>query len=175
MLSLRSGLPCYASLLRSVNASFFAKIIEIKPVVNIFLLDENREIHQVKIQANTVSENYGQALRRFRKMRELRLVDFSRLSNLDIGYLSRIETGDRPVPGPRTRTILQSALRLSNSEIDVLEAAVSRNLRNSTAEAISMGSGDGAVIILPGRDILRLLKALDLKPIVLTSKGEPEM
>jgi len=38
-----------------------------------------------------------------------------------------------------------------------------------------MGSGDGAVIILPGKDILRLLKALDLKPTVLTSRGEPEM
>ena len=171
----RPDLACYVLLLHRVNASFFVISINIKLVASTFSLDENREIHRAKLKAKQVSENYGAILRRFRKMRELRLVDFSRLSNLDVGYLSRIETGDRSVPGPRTRTILQSALRLSNAEIDVLEAAVYRNLQTSATDAISMRSGDGAVIILPGKDILRLLMALDLKPTVLISKGEPEM
>lgn len=118
---------------------------------------------------------YGQLLRAFRTARKLRLVDVARLSNLDVSYVGKIETEDRPVPSVEVCAAIHSALQLSPAEEVELKNAAAQSRRLKKAKLISMNSGQGAIIILPGKDILKLLKALKLKPTVLMPEEESKM
>ena len=116
-------------------------------------------------------EQYGSILRRLRKDRELRLLDLARLVELDVSYLSRIETGDRPVPARRIRDAILSALQPSHAEVEALQAAAAQ----ASMQSFEIRSDQGAIVILPGKDIIKLLKALKLMPSLRILEGGSEM
>lgn len=102
-------------------------------------------------------------------------MDLARLTELDVSYLSRIETGDRPVPARRIRDAIHSALQPSHAEVETLQAAAAQASSTKNAQSLEIRSDQGAVLILPGKDIIKLLKALKLKPSVRISKGGSKM
>lgn len=55
-------------------------------------------------------ETFGAALRRYREARGLSLRALSKLALINFGHLSRIESGDRPPPGPATVAMLDDKL-----------------------------------------------------------------
>ncbi len=121
-------------------------------------------------------QQYGLLLREYRTARNLRLLDVARISNLDISYIGKIETGDRPVPDIAVCEAIHSALQLSAAEELELKNAAARSRRvRKKSTLLSMDSGEGAIIILPGKDILKLLKALKLKPTVFVPEEESKM
>lgn len=103
----------------------------------------------------------------------MRLLDLSRLSELDVSYLSRIETGHRPVPDLDVCNAIHAALKLSPSEeANLLQvAAGARDIKK--ASLLARSRDDGEVLTIYKRDVLRFLKAL--RQPILCSEGGREM
>lgn len=122
-----------------------------------------------------MSPHYGWLVRQFRAARKMRLLDLSRLSGLDVSYLSRIETGQRPVPDLDVCNAIHSALELSPLEETNLLRAAADGRRIKSDSLLTMARANGEVFTVHRKDILRFLKALKINPSIPCSEGGSEM
>lgn len=105
----------------------------------------------------------------------MRLLDLSRLADLDVSYLSRIETGVRPVPDLEVCNAIHMALKLTPSEEETLLEVAAEARRRKEAHLLAMDKEGAEVFTVHKRDILRFLKAFKIKPTIHCSEGGAEM
>lgn len=122
-----------------------------------------------------MSPHYGSLLRRFRTDRKMRLLDLSRLSEIDVSYLSRIETGRRPVPNLEVCNAIHSALALSPSEEKIFLNVAAEGRRTKEESLLAMRRAGDEEFTVHRKDIVRFLKALKVKSAPLSFEGGAEM
>lgn len=98
---------------------------------------------------------YGFQLRSLRKQRQKSIAWVAERTNLNVTYLSRIETGKRPIPAMPIRAAIASALNLTASEIQALENSLTGSY--SIFEHLSRVPGQVVVVIMNYADAQLLL------------------
>lgn len=103
--------------------------------------------------------SYGFHLRSLRKQRQKSIAWVADQANLNVTYLSRVETGKRPIPAMPVRAALAVALGLTTAEI--------QNLENTLAGAYSIFEHASR---LPGQVVVMVMNHADAQ-LLLTAYG----
>jgi len=101
-------------------------------------------------------ESYGFQLRSFRRQRQKSMAWLAAATNLSVSYLSRVETGRRPIPSLSIRAAIAAALDLSSSELRQMESALEKNY--SAFEHASRLPGQVVLMVMNFADAEELLK-----------------
>lgn len=73
---------------------------------------------------NLAQHTYGFQLRSLRKQRQRSISWLASQTRLSVSYISRLETGRRPIPSLSIRTAIANALTLTQNELHLLEGTL---------------------------------------------------
>ncbi|NVD74575.1 XRE family transcriptional regulator [Duganella sp. BJB488] len=99
--------------------------------------------------------SYGFRLRSLRKQRQKSMAWLAHKAQLSVSYISRLETGRRPIPSLPIRAAIASALDLSGAELQALESTLVEGY-NAFEHAASM-PGQVVVMVMNHSDAKQLL------------------
>lgn len=100
-------------------------------------------------------QSYGFQLRSLRKQRQKSIAWLAGHANLSVSYVSRVETGQRPIPPMPVRVALAAALNLSDRELHTLEATLAGEY--SAFEHAASMPGQVVVMVMNHADAHELL------------------
>jgi len=99
--------------------------------------------------------SYGFRLRSLRKQRQKSMAWLAHQAKLSVSYISRLETGRRPIPSLPIRAAIAAALNLNGAELEALESTLAEGY--SAFEHAANMPGQVVVMVMNHSDAKQLL------------------